>query len=194
MKRTVAIAAASTVAGGIIAFSLASYASSSDGSSRSTSSGDPYTIAALDVADPSTPSSTPSTPSTSGAPAAPPAGRQFLHGERVAKDKEGKVITVDSQRGSVTATSATSLTVKSDDATTWTWTLTKDTKVRGANLKIEPASTIKVGDTVVVAGQRTGDTRTARLVADPPPNLNGLRPDLRKLRKDLERLRRELPH
>ena len=94
----------------------------------------------------------------------------------------------------MTAASATSLTVKSDDATTWTWTLNADTKVRGANLKVEPASSIKVGDTVVVAGQRSGDTRTARAVVDPPPNLKNLRPDLKQLRKDLQRLRLDLPH
>ncbi len=179
MKRTLAIAAAGTLAGGVIAFSLASYASSD---THTSSSDDPYTVAALDV------SSTPS-PSSTTAPAKGASGRTLLHGERVVKDKDGKIITVDAQRGTVTAASSTSLTVKSDDATTWTWTLTSDTKVRGAGLKIEPASSIKVGDTVVVAGQRTGDTRTARLVADPPPNLQGLREDLRKLRRDLRNLR-----
>ena len=164
MKRTLAAAAAAAVAGGIVAFSLGAYASSDD------------------------PSSTAGPSTTAGAPKAP-AERTLLHGERVVRDKDGKIITVDAQRGSVTAVSASSLTVKSDDATTWTWTLSSDTRVRGADLKPSSSSSIKVGDTVVVMGPRTGNTRTARLVADPPPNHTKLRNDLRELRRDLRNLR-----
>jgi hypothetical protein len=185
MKRTLALAAAATITGGVAAFSVASYASSDH---NSTSSDDPYTAAALDVANgdiasTSDPTSSPSPSGSNGS--SKTAKRQFLHGERVVKDKDGKIITVDGQRGSVTAASGTSLTVKSDDGTTWTWAITKDTKVRGASLKVEPATSIKVGDTVAVGGQRTGDTRTARAVIDPPPNRSVLRGDLRKLRRDL---------
>jgi hypothetical protein len=176
MKRTLAMSAAATVAGGLVAFSLASYASSSAGR-ESSPSGDPYAAAALDLS------------STSNPPASATGKRAFLHGERVVKDEYGKVVTVDSQRGTVTASSMTSLTVKSSDATTWTWTLDHDTKTRGSNLETEPGSSVKVGDTVAVAGQRAGDIRTARMVVDPPPNLKGLRGDLRKLRQDLRNLR-----
>jgi ABC-type transport system substrate-binding protein len=164
MKRTLAVAAAAAVAGGVVAFSLGAYASSDN------------------------PSGTPSPSSTASAPKAA-VERTLLHGERVVRDVNGKIITVDAQRGSVTAVSASSLTVKSADATTWTWTLSNDTKVRDAKLKSTSASTIKVGDSVVVIGPRTGDTRTARLIADPPPNHTGLRNDLRKLRRDLRNLR-----
>lgn len=191
MIRTLAVAAAATIAGGVAAFSVASYASSDH---NSTSSNDPYTAAALDVASgniasASDPTSSPSPSGGSGGSnGSSKAKRQFLHGERVVTDQDGKIITVDGQRGAVTAASATSLTVKSDDGTIWTWTITKETKVRGADLKTEPATSIKVGDTVAVGGQRTGDTRTARAVIDPPPAAKDLRGDLRKLRRDLRML------
>jgi uncharacterized protein DUF5666 len=172
MKRTLAIASAAAIAGGVIAFTLASYASSGGTSGGSPSPPDDIYAAAL------------STTTT-----APPAGqRQLLHGERVLKDKDGTIVTVDAQRGTVTAISPSSMTVRSSDGTTWTWTLNGNTKVRGADLKKETTSKIEVGDTVAIAGQHTGGTRTARAVGDPPPNLSSLRQDLRHLRRDLRRL------
>lgn len=172
MKRTLAIASAAAIAGGVIAFSVASYATSGDKSAGSPSSSDDIYAAAVSTAAPSTPTGQ----------------RQLLHGERVVKDKNGTIITVDVQRGTVTAVSSSSMTVRSSDGTTWMWTLNGNTKVRGANLKKEATSDIKVGNTVAVAGQRTGDTRTARAVGDPPPNLSQLRKDLRQLRRDLRHL------
>ena len=171
MKRTLAIASAAAIAGGVIAFSIASYATSGDTSASPPSSNDVY-AAALSTA----------------APATPTGHRQLLHGERVVKDNDGTIITVDIQRGTVTAVSASSMTVRSSDGTTWTWTLNGNTKVRGADLKKEAVSSIKVGNTVAVGGQRTGDTRTARAIGDPPPNLSDLRRDLRQLRRDLRHL------
>ena len=172
MKRTLAIASAAAIAGGVTAFSLASYATSGNTSSGSPPSSDDVYAAAVSTA----------------APATPNGQRQLLHGERVVKDKDGKIITIDVQRGTVTAASPSSMTVRSSDGTTWTWTLNSNTKVRGAELKKEATSNIKVGNTVAVAGQRTGDTRTARAVGDPPPNLTNLRRDLRHLRRDMRRL------
>lgn len=172
MKRTLIIASAAAVAGGVTAFSVASYATSGGTSAAGPESSNGIYAAAL---------------STSG-PTAPAGQRQLLHGERVVKDKDGKIITVDTQRGTVSAVSASSMSVRSSDGTTWMWTLNGTTKVRGANLKRETASSIKAGETVAVAGERTGDTRTARAVADPPPKLGKLRRDLRHLRRDLRRL------
>jgi len=169
MKRTLAIASAAAIAGGVIAFSIASYATSGNTSAGSPSSSDDVYAAAV----------------STGTPGKPTGHRELLHGERVVKDKDGTIITVDVQRGAVTAVSASSMTVRSSDGTTWTWTLNSNTKVRGADLKKEATSDIKVGNTVAVAGQRTGDTRTARAVGDPPPDLNNLRRDLRQLRRDL---------
>jgi hypothetical protein len=192
MKRTLLVATAAAIAGGVTAFSIASYASS-DEKPPASSAGDAYTAAALDLADTSSTATPPSpSPSGKGAGGSAKSGQhaQFQHGEAVVRDKDGKLITVDRQRGSVTAASATSLTVKSSDGTSWTWTIDKDTKVRGPNLKTEPASSVKVGNTVAVGGQRSGDTRTARAVIDPPPTAKDLRGDLRKLRRDLRILRR----
>jgi hypothetical protein len=172
MKRTLAIASAAAIAGGVIAFSLASYASSGNTSAGPPPSSNDVYAAAVSAT----------------APANPTGQRQLLHGERVVKDMDGKIITIDVQRGTVTAVSPSSMTVRSSDGTTWTWALNGDTKVRGADLKKEATSNIKVGNTVAVAGQRTGDTRTARVVGDPPPNLTNLRRDMRKLRRDLRRL------
>ena len=171
MKRTLAIASAAAIAGGVIAFSIASYATSGDTSAGPPSSDNVYDAAL-------------STP----APGTPTGHRELLHGERVVKDKDDTIITVDVQRGTVTAVSESSMTVRSSDGTTWTWTLNSDTKVRGADLKKEAVSSIKVGNTVGVAGQRIADTRTARAIGDPPPNLSNLRQDLRQLGRDLRRL------
>src|SRR5215468_184350 len=164
MKRTLAIAGAAAIAGGVIAFSVASYATSSNTTAGSRSSSDDVYAAAVSTATPG---------KASG-------HRELLHGERVVKDKDGTIITVDVQRGTVTAVSESSMTVRSSDGTTWTWTLNSDTRVRGADLKKEAVSSIKVGNTVGVAGQRIADTRTARAIGDPPPNLSNLRQDLRQ--------------
>jgi hypothetical protein len=190
MKRTLLVATAATIAGGVTAFSIASNASS-DEKPPTSSVGDAYTAAALDLADTSSTAAAPTpTPTPSGGPAKSGQHAQFQHGEAVVRDKDGKLITVDRQRGSVIAAPATSITVRSSDGTSWAWTIVKDTKVRGPNLKTEPASNIKVGNTVAVGGQRSGDTRTARAVIDPPPTAKDLRGDLRKLRRDLRILRR----
>src|SRR5215468_5188961 len=142
MKRTLAIAGAAAIAGGVIAFSVASYATSSNTTAGSQSSSDDVYAAAVSTA----------------TPGKPTGHRELLHGERVVKDKDGTIITVDVQRGTVTAVSASTMTVRSSDGTTWTWTLNSDTKVRGADLKKEAVSSIKVGNTVGVAGQRIADT------------------------------------
>src|SRR5215471_19469381 len=96
MKRTLAIASAAAIAGGVTAFSLASYATSGNTSSGSPPSSDDAYAAAVSTA----------------APATPNGQRQLLHGERVVKDKDGKIITIDVQRGTVTAASPSSMTVR----------------------------------------------------------------------------------
>src|SRR5213080_4328387 len=102
MKRTLLVATAATIAGGVTAFSIASFASS-DETPPASPGGDAYAGAALDLADTS---STPS-PAPSGGPAKSGQHAQFQHGEAVVRDKNGKLITVDRQRGSMTAASAT---------------------------------------------------------------------------------------
>jgi hypothetical protein len=120
-----------------------------------------------------------------------PAPGQMLHGEAVTKDANGVLKTLDWQNGEVTAVSGSSVTVRSGDGTTWTWTLNGDTKVVKEG-KDASASDIATGDKVAVAGQRAGDTRTASVVAGPPPDLSKLRQRMDDMRKGLPHLRKEL--
>ncbi|WP_051468857.1 DUF5666 domain-containing protein [Actinomadura oligospora] len=100
-----------------------------------------------------------------------PGGGHFaaLHGEVTVKDENGAYVLRDVQSGKVTAVSATSLTVRSDDGTGWTWTLNSGTRV-GHGEKID---SIRNGDTVRVEGARSGDTRTAAFVVEPPSGEDG---------------------
>lgn len=81
------------------------------------------------------------------------------------------------QTGKVTAVSSGSLTVRSADGTTWTWARTARTHVTG--------HAVRVGDTVMVGGVRTGSTRTAERIRNPAPDFAAIRERLRHLPKDL---------
>jgi hypothetical protein len=118
----------------------------------------------------------------------PPPLDQMLYGEAVGKDENGAVKTRDWQNGVVTAVAGSSATVRSTDGTTWTWTLTGDTKVRKSD-KAGAASDVKTGDKVAISGLRSGTTRTAEAVIDPPPDFTKIR---ERLRKHLPRLHGEL--
>jgi hypothetical protein len=91
-------------------------------------------------------------------------GGGALHGEFVAKDKDGKIVTRVVQSGSVTAVSTTSITLKSEDGFTATYAVNGDTKVRvgGDNAAI---SGVKTGNTAWVIGTKSGDTSTATVLA-----------------------------
>jgi hypothetical protein len=90
------------------------------------------------------------------------AGRA-MHGELVVKDRGGKPVTVDVQRGSVTAVSASSITLRSDDGFTATYTITSDTRVR-IDEKGSTTAEVRTGDTAVVTARKSGDTATAQLL------------------------------
>ena len=96
-----------------------------------------------------------------------PAARTFLrkntlHGEITVEGKDGPK-TVVVQRGSVTAVDARSLSVKSSDGFTLTWTIDDKVKVVQDRKKAETGA-VKVGTQVGVAGARDGEATTARLV------------------------------
>ncbi len=81
--------------------------------------------------------------------------RRMAHGEFVVKGKDGKFETHQVILGTVTAVSATSITVQAADKTFETFSVTKDTKVRVRQDGRGVATTIgKVakGDDVLVAG------------------------------------------
>jgi hypothetical protein len=104
------------------------------------------------------------------------AGHRVLHGDLVVENEDGDAVDVAVQRGEVTAVTADSLTVKSSDGFTKTWTLTSDTKVHEGRDDAE-ISDIEVGDTVRVGSGDSGDTDTAARVgirpADAPDGPEG---------------------
>jgi len=92
-------------------------------------------------------------------------GKRVLHAEAVVQTDEGTK-TVVVQRGTVTAVDATTVTVKSADGFTLTWTFGDQVKVIKDRAHSRP-SALAVGTPVGVAGEKTDGTTTARLVVVP---------------------------
>ena len=128
-------------------------------------------------ADP-TPSASPSSPATPGQqkpgePGGPGKGGfgprgEFglggaLHGEFVVPKDGGGYQTVATQRGEVTAVSKDSITLKSADGYSRTYTLTEDTLVNAARDGIDD---VKTGNTVTVTAVVTDGKATASSVND----------------------------
>jgi hypothetical protein len=91
--------------------------------------------------------------------------RNVLHGEAVVQTKEG-TITVLVQRGTVTAITGDSVTVKSSDGFTQTWKFHENLRVVEKRATIQP-SQVKVGAEIALAGPKSGDTPMARLIVIP---------------------------
>jgi hypothetical protein len=142
-----------------------------------------FDTGARPVADPVVDSSTAADPSAlSAAPSAAPSaspkvggkagnrkglGRRLLrkntlHGEFVVKTKDGTK-TVDVQRGTVTAIDDKTVSVKSTDGFTLTWTFGGPIRVLERRTTVQP-SAVKVGIEIGLAGTRSGSTTTARLI------------------------------
>ncbi|GHJ57390.1 hypothetical protein Nm8I071_66970 [Nonomuraea sp. TT08I-71] len=92
--------------------------------------------------------------------------KNTLHGEVVVQTKDGGTKTVAVQRGQVTAIDAKSMTVKSTDGFTMTWTFDEKLRVVERRTTVQ-SSDIKVGTTVGVAGAKDGDSGVARLIVVP---------------------------
>jgi hypothetical protein len=91
--------------------------------------------------------------------------RNVEHGEIVMDTKDGpKTIVV--QRGTVTAISATSISVKSADGYTATWTFGSPLHVIEHRATIQPKD-VAVGAKVGVAGTKQGDADVATLIVIP---------------------------
>jgi hypothetical protein len=88
--------------------------------------------------------------------------KNTLHGEITVQGRDG-VRTVVVQRGTVTAVDATTVTVKSTDGFTQTWTLGDKLKIMQDKKGIE-ADAIKTGVEIGVAGAKDGDKNVARLI------------------------------
>lgn len=91
--------------------------------------------------------------------------KHVLHGETVVQTKDGTQ-TIEVQRGQVTAVTATTVTIKSTDGFTETWTFGAKFAVVQNRAKVA-ASAIKSGAQIGIAGTKTGDTSTARLAVLP---------------------------
>ncbi|MEU1510953.1 hypothetical protein ABZ490_02170 [Streptomyces sp. NPDC005811] len=106
-------------------------------------------------------------------------GGDAAHGEATVKDRDtGKWVVRVWQRGTVEKVDGDRVTVKSEDGTSWTWTVGADTTVRTDGTSGSGASALKKGDTVVVVGSRSGDTYTAdRVVSGDFSGFRGRGPD-----------------
>jgi hypothetical protein len=91
--------------------------------------------------------------------------KNTLHGEIVVQTKEG-TRTIAVQRGTVTALDDDSMTVKSTDGFTMTWTFGENLRVIERRTTVQPED-VEVGAEVGVAGAKDGDRATARLVVIP---------------------------
>ncbi|TDC57742.1 hypothetical protein E1258_21695 [Micromonospora sp. KC207] len=89
--------------------------------------------------------------------------KNALHGEVVVRTKDGGTKTVAVQRGEVTAIDGDSMTVKSTDGFTMTWTFGDDLRVVERRTTVQPEA-VRVGATVGIAGAKDGDAATARLI------------------------------
>lgn len=88
-----------------------------------------------------------------------------LHGQVVVKTGDGSFQTFAGQRGTVTAVSATSISVKSEDGYEATYTVDKDTVVIGADKVTDLANNANVGVVAKVAGDSSSATRIIDLDA-----------------------------
>lgn len=98
--------------------------------------------------------------------------RRALHGEVTVKTDEG-VKTVVFARGKVTAVSDSSLTITSEDNVATTFALNGDTRF-GTRFALQSKDQVKVGVQATAAGEKQGETVTARRVvvnpSAPPPS------------------------
>jgi hypothetical protein len=97
--------------------------------------------------------------------------RRALHGEVTVKTDEG-TRTVVFARGKVTALSGSSLTITSEDNVATTFALNGETRF-GTRFALQSRDDLKVGVQATAAGEKQGETVTARRVVvnpnQPPP-------------------------
>jgi hypothetical protein len=141
------------------------------------SAASPASAPATSPTSPTSPSTSPTSPGTAPKRVIPgwgpggrfgirglgPAAGPAIHGENTVPDGKGGYQTIDDQTGTVSAVSTTSITVKSADGFTKSYTVTADTVV---DAKRDGISSIKTGDTVYLSATVTNGTATATSVTD----------------------------
>ncbi|MHB9864249.1 hypothetical protein [Streptomyces sp. YIM S03343] len=152
---TVAVTVAALALGGTVAFAATSGRSGAD---------------AVPAAAGTSPSASPSPGGPGGHGFFGPwfgLGGQAVHGEATVKDRDtGKWVVRVWQRGTVQKTDGDQVTIKSEDGAQWTWTVGSGATVRKDGSAQSGAGALKKGDTVMLVGTRSGDTRTATFVVD----------------------------
>jgi hypothetical protein len=88
--------------------------------------------------------------------------KKMLHGEATVQTKNGTE-TIAGQRGTVTAVTSTTVTVKSTDGFTETWTFGSPIRVV-RDKKAGQVGDVKTGVQIAVAGPKTDGTYDARLI------------------------------
>ena len=146
------------------------------------------------AADPPSPSPSQSAPGQENRPAKPDKSQrpQHLHSEGVVKKADGTFQTVLDQRGTVEAVGDTSITVRSEDGYSQTYTVNAETKIKqvpapaadgssatpDGGKRLEPAdgtiADIAIGDTVRISGVKDGDQVTAERIVEGAGNRPGL--------------------
>jgi hypothetical protein len=96
-----------------------------------------------------------------------------IHGVFVTPKQGGGYQTVHTQRGTVTAVSSTSITVKSEDGYTKSYKVTESTVV---NAQRDGIDSIETGDEVGIVGLEDGDLVTAVSIMDRTRIKDGLKP------------------
>lgn len=86
-----------------------------------------------------------------------------IHGQATVPKSGGGYQTIDVQRGTVSAVSSSSITVKSADGYSATYAVTSSTEV---NAQAAGIGTIKTGDTVYVTATVSGGSATAASIID----------------------------
>jgi hypothetical protein len=94
-------------------------------------------------------------------------GGEAVHGEATVKARDtGKWVVRVWQRGTVRQADGDQVTVTSEDGAQWTWKVGPDAVVRKGGSSRTGAGALAKGDTVMLVGTRSGDTRTASFVVD----------------------------
>jgi hypothetical protein len=94
--------------------------------------------------------------------------KDFQHAEWVTKGEGNTYVTHEAILGEVTAVSSTSITVKSADGTSMTFTVTADTKVhqrQKGSTTTPTIADIRTGQTVLVGGEKSPDLTAKNIVA-----------------------------
>ena len=84
------------------------------------------------------------------------------HGEVTFESKDG-IKTIAFERGTIESASASAITVRAADGTSWTWTLATGTVVRAAGHRVA-AGVLARGDKVFIGGRVVSGANDATLI------------------------------